>query len=184
MIEWLTHLDLTVFRFVNGSCANVVTDLLMPQITSDWNLRIGYGIVMLLLLWKGPRERRWQVLGSLLVLAASDLIASSVFKPLIDRPRPCQTLDAVHLLVNCGAGLSMPSSHAANAFAQFAFWSRFTPRVKWYLFVIAFLVAISRVFVGVHYPGDVLIGSLLGGVIGCFGAMALQKLLHRNRRPE
>jgi undecaprenyl-diphosphatase len=181
MIDWLSQVDLALFQFLNSACANAVTDLVMPQITSDWNLRIGYATVMLMVLWKGPKGRRWQVIGSILVLAASDLIASSVFKPLFERPRPCQTLTDVHLLVNCGAGFSMPSSHAANAFGQLAFWVTFAPRLKWTLFVVAFLVAVSRVFVGVHYPGDVLVGSLVGGVIGCLSAILLQRLLNRKR---
>ena len=181
MIDWLSHLDVEMFRYVNGACANAVTDVIMPQITSDWNLRIGYAVVMLLLLWKGPKERRWQVLGSIVALAASDLLASSVMKPLIERPRPCQTLAEIHLLVKCGSGWSMPSSHAANAFAQFAFWVTFAPRYRWYLLIIAFLVAISRVFVGVHYPGDVLVGSLVGGVTGCLVAMLLQEVISRKR---
>ena len=182
MLETLAQIDLQIFRFIKTDCANAVTDLLMPQITSDLNLRIGYAAVMLILLWRGPKERRWQVVASILTLAASDLIASSVLKPLFDRPRPCQTLTDVHLLVNCGAGLSMPSSHAANAFAQFAFWRTKAPKMHWYLFAIAFLVAISRVFVGVHYPADVLVGAVLGLLVGSVISEVSGRIISRGKR--
>ncbi len=182
MLETLAQFELQIFRFINTDCANAVTDLLMPQITSDWNLRIGYAAVMLILLWKGPKERRWQVVASILTLAASDLIASSVLKPLIDRPRPCQTLSDIHLLVNCGAGLSMPSSHAANAFAQFAFWRSKAVKWQWYLFAIAFLVSISRVFVGVHYPADVLVGGLVGLLVGSAISEVSQRIINRGKK--
>lgn len=182
MLETLAQIDLQLFRFINIDCANVVTDLLMPQITSDWNLRIGYAAVMVILLWNGPKERRWQVVASILTLAASDLIASSVLKPLFDRQRPCQTLSDIHLLVNCGAGLSMPSSHAANAFAQFAFWRSKAVKWQWYLFAIAFLVSLSRVFVGVHYPADVLVGAILGFLVGSVISEVARRIIQRGKQ--
>ena len=182
MLETLASIDRQLFYFLNVTCANGLTDLAMPQITSDWNLRIGYAIVMILILWKGNRKSRWLVLGSVIALAVSDLTASALIKPLAGRPRPCHTLTDIHLLVNCGAGLSMPSSHAANAFAQWAFWSQFATKYRWPLLVIAFLVAVSRVFVGVHYPGDVLIGSLVGLLVGALVYAIENRLLERHGR--
>jgi membrane-associated phospholipid phosphatase len=60
----------------------------------------------------------------------------------------------------------MPSSHAANCFGQAMLFGLIYVRVRWELFTFAFLVSISRIFVGVHYPGDVLVGILVGSVIG------------------
>jgi undecaprenyl-diphosphatase len=182
MLETLATFDRQVFHFINVTCANSVTDLLMPQITSDLNLRIAYLLALLLILWKGNREWRWLVLGSIIALALSDLASSALIKPLVERPRPCHTLTDIHLLVNCGGGFSLPSSHAANAFAQWVFWSQAAPKFRWYLFTVAFLVAISRVFVGVHYPGDIIVGGLVGAVIGGVVYLGVHRLLNHTAR--
>ncbi len=182
MLETLTIFDRQLFHFINVTCANPVTDVIMPQITSDLNLRIAFGLIIVLLFWKGTRERRWLVVGSIVALAISDLTSSSLVKPLVERPRPCHNLTDINLLVNCGAGFSMPSSHAANAFAQWMFWSATVPKLRWHLFVVACLVAISRLFVGVHYPGDILIGGLIGILVGGIVYAVERQLLSRASR--
>lgn len=183
MLETLITLDRQVFYFINVTCANLLTDLIMPQITSDLNLRVAFVLAMILILWKGNREWRWLVLGSVIALALSDLTSSTLIKPLVGRPRPCHTLTDIHLLVNCGAGLSFPSSHAANAFGQWVFWSQVAaPKYRYYLFIIAFLVAISRVFVGVHYPGDIIVGALVGSVVGAVVYAIARRVLSRTAR--
>lgn len=166
MLESLQAIDAELFRFINGALANPVTDFIMPIITSDWNLRIIYAVAMILLLWRGSKETRWLVAFSVLTMLIADQLASGFLKELVGRLRPCRTLDGVHLLVNCGAGKSMPSSHATNAFAQAAFFFVGFRKYGWWLFSAAALIAISRVFVGVHYPFDIAVGALLGTMVG------------------
>lgn len=166
MLEWLAPLDKAIFLFVNVQLANPVTDWLMPIITSDMVLRVLYAIVVLLVLWKGNRQLRWTALVSGVALLLTDQISAHYLKSYFERPRPCHSLDHVNLLVNCGAGFSMPSAHAANAFGQAAVWGLRARTYLWALLVVAFLIAISRVFVGVHYPGDVLVGMFVGASVG------------------
>jgi undecaprenyl-diphosphatase len=154
-----------------------VTDAIMPIVTSDALLRTLYGLAMLLILWKGDARLRWAVAFSLIVLLLADQISASLLKPWIGRLRPCQVLEGVHLLVGCGGGKSMPSSHAANALAQATFFALLYPRYRSYLFCFAAVVAISRVFVGVHYPGDVLAGALVGAVIGLAVALTYKEFM-------
>jgi undecaprenyl-diphosphatase len=59
----------------------------------------------------------------------------------------------------------MPSSHAANAFGQAILFGLLYRSVRWPLLALAALIAVSRVFVGVHYPADVLVGALLGALV-------------------
>jgi undecaprenyl-diphosphatase len=73
----------------------------------------------------------------------------------------------------------MPSSHAANAFGQAVLFSVTYRRWAWPLLVFAALVALSRVFVGVHYPFDILVGSIIGAVVGYIGAWLARKFLER-----
>ena len=171
MLEILAAWDLGLFRFINLSLANPVTDALMPVVTSGLFLRTLYGLAMLLILWKGDKKLRWMVLVSAITIALSDQVSSNLLKGWIERPRPCHVMSNLHLLVNCGAGYAMPSSHAANAFGQAALFGMVFPKAKYYLLSFAFLVAISRVFVGVHYPADILAGALVGSVIGLITAI-------------
>ena len=73
-------------------------------------------------------------------------------------------LPDVHLLVNTKISPSMPSAHAANFFAVAAFFGYFFRRYSVWFFIIAFMVGLSRVSIGVHYPFDVLAGAVLGMV--------------------
>lgn len=168
MLEYLAGLDRAIFLFLNAELANGVTDLLMPIVTSDHLLRAAYAFAAIMLLWKGDRRTRWLVLFSALTLAITDQTASHWLKPLFVRPRPCHTIpiDELRLLVTCGAGYSMPSSHAANAFGQAILFGLAFPRARWWLVGLAVTIAFSRVFVGVHYPGDILVGSIVGALVG------------------
>lgn len=172
MLEYLNSIDRALFFFMNGQLANPLTDFLMPVITDDMILRVLYGAAMAILLWRGNARLRWLVLFSALTLTATDQIAAHLLKPLIERVRPCHILPDVHLLVGCGGGWAMPSAHAANVFGQALLFAIAEPKSRWYLLVFASMVALSRVFVGVHYPGDILVGAALGVGIGFMGAKA------------
>ena len=89
-----------------------------------------------------------------------------------ERLRPCNALDQVQLLVGCSSSFSLPSSHAANFGAAAFHLSWFYPRFAPLLIVLALLVGYSRVYVGVHYPFDV----LLGLAVGLLATLAVQGL--------
>jgi undecaprenyl-diphosphatase len=165
LIQSLASYDRAVFQFINQFLANPATDLIMPFVTADLNLKISYAACLALILWKGDKRLRFAVIASIIVVAVTDQLSSSVVKPLFARPRPCHELD-VRLLVNCGSGFSLPSSHAANLFGQAFFFRQIAPKSAWYLIPLAIIVALSRVFVGVHYPFDILIGAALGALVG------------------
>lgn len=180
MLEFLQSLDKTVFLFINVQMANPVTDFVMPVVTADNLLRVVYGVAVLLLLWKGDFQLRWLVLASILTLVLTDQLSSGLFKPLLNRPRPCHVMENINLLVGCGAGQAMPSSHAANAFGQAVLFSIFYRKPRLYLLSFAALVAVSRIFVGVHYFGDIIAGAVLGGLCAA-AAAALYRFAARGR---
>jgi len=184
IIRWVASLDKTVFLFINQSLANPITDFIMPLVTIDLHLKIFYGVCVLLLLWKGDRRLRFAVIASIVALVISDQLASAVLKPIFARPRPCKVME-VHLLVACGAGFSLPSSHAANLFAQAFLFRTITPRSAKFLIPLAIVVALSRVFVGVHYPFDVLTGAALGTVVGyCVATIFVKIYDNKNKMGE
>lgn len=113
-------------------------------------------------------------------LAATSGTVNTI-KQLVGRTRPCDALEwCTPLHSDSPGGWSFPSGHAAGSFAFAIFVTLVTPRFAPLALVYAFLVAWSRCVIGVHYPSDVLAGSILGGLIG--GAFATALRYHDRRR--
>lgn len=97
--------------------------------------------------------------------AASWLLVECILKPLIARPRPMESMGVWRVISEPGS-FSFPSGHATTAFAMATVLAAYEPRFGWMFVGIAILIAWSRVYLGVHYPSDVIAGALLGWAIG------------------
>lgn len=162
MIDWLVNIDIEVMRFMNVTLSNPVFDVVMPIVTSEIFVRSILVLAVLIMIWKGGKYGRITALLAVLVVILSDQMSSTVLKPWVGRLRPCKTLDSLNVLVNCSSGWSFPSGHATNSFAQAVLWSVRYPRLGYFAYPLAAVIALSRIFVGVHYPLDVLTGAILG----------------------
>jgi undecaprenyl-diphosphatase len=140
--------------------------------------------VYLFIKW-GKATWKW-LLFAVINLTVTDQVSSSIFKPLVHRLRPCadplMTGKVNLLLDHCSGGFSFTSSHAANHFglAMFLFIS-LTPLFKkytWLFFIWAGIISYAQVYVGVHYPLDVLAGAMIGLVVGKLNGMIFKKFQH------
>ena len=165
MIDWLYTIDVALFRFGNDTIANPAGDWFFPFITNLRNMMVPYALLVLGLLIFGKKRGAITVLLLIVTITLADQISSFVVKPWVGRLRPCHVLEDVRLLVGCGSGKSFTSSHATNNFALAVLISHFYPVARPWLLLFAALVAFSRVYVGVHYPSDILGGAVLGTVI-------------------
>lgn len=162
MQNFLYQFDVLVFYFINHDLQNAFFDWLMPLISDGRKWFPLFGAVYVWLWWKGGQNGRMAAVLIIFVILLSDQLSSSVIKPLVQRQRPCVALDNVNMLTGLKTSFSFPSSHAANSFAAALLFTHFLPSWKWAVFALAFLSGFSRVYLGVHYPSDVLGGAALG----------------------
>ena len=166
MIEFLYSIDRSLFYFLNHTISNSLFDRFFPFITDVKHWYIAYIILWMILFFKGGRIGKIAAVMSIFLIAASDQISSSFLKNLIERPRPCNILPDVNILVFCSGSYSMPSSHAVNNFAVAGFFGTLFPKYRYIVYSVAALMALSRPYVGVHYPSDIIAGAIIGILIG------------------
>ena len=170
MIDLLEQLDKSLFLFLN-SIHNESWDQIMLFISGKVEWIPLYIILLILIILKYKRKAVWIILASALLILLSDQISVQVFKEGFQRYRPCHNLDIkslVHIVNNkCGGTYGFVSSHATNSFAIATFIGLLLKRqeMKWALLLLvvwAAIVSYSRIYLGVHYPSDVVGGALLG----------------------
>jgi undecaprenyl-diphosphatase len=182
IFEFLLSMDRQIFLFANNNLANPVFDFLMPLITNKKNWLIPIGITWILLIWRGGRRGRIVAFLIIPILILADQTSSSLLKHTFDRLRPCKVLENVRLLIPCGSGYSFPSSHATNISAAFVlfiyYYSKYT--IVWVTVIL--LIGFSRIYVGVHYPLDVLGGFVVGTTISILFILSF-RLVERRMKP-
>ncbi len=186
MLDWLLQVDQNVFVWINTTLANPLFDLAMPWWRSRSLWLSLYALLAIIWAWRfGRRVLPFMVL-ALIAIGLSDALSSQLIKPMIGRLRPCHEValvDTLRLLVPCGPSFSFTSSHAANHFCfAWLVGSAFSRLGRWLLpslLVWAGSIAFGQVYVGVHYPLDILVGALLGLTIGWMCCRAYQKLGYR-----
>ena len=171
MVDYFINIDRSLFIFINQIISNNLFDNIMPIIT-DWDKTIIGRIIILLTVviffWKGGSKGRFIIVLLIATIILSDVLNSQVLKNIFLRPRPCHVIDGayaiqnVHLLVPCGKGYSFPSSHAVNNFALATVLTMVYKKAWWIFGMFATLIGFSRIYVGVHYPADVVVGAFIG----------------------
>jgi len=172
--EFIKTWDRYLFLKINTSWTNSFLDAVLPwwRDANTWTPL--YLFLILFVVINSKKQAFFWILAAICTLVLTDQISSSLVKPFFGRLRPCSDPSLINqvrlLLPNCSGGYSFTSSHATNhfGFAAFVFVTLKPIINKWgYLFFLwAATISFSQVYVGVHYPLDIVSGAILGLLIG------------------
>lgn len=161
MLETLLNLDGGFLLFLQESVRNPMLDSLMKFITALGNGgMIWIGATILLLI---PKKTRKIGMMSAVALLGSLIINNNIIKNIVQRPRPFVTFTDLQIIIPTPSEYSFPSGHTSSSFAAAAVFYRHLPKKLGLPSVIlAGLIGFSRLYVGVHYPTDVIAGVIMG----------------------
>lgn len=170
MLKKIIEIDQYLFLKINQSGQNIYFDTVLPFARTPVFWAPVYLFLLVFIFINFGKKSWWWVCGFLLNVSLTDIISSKIIKPLVARPRPCMDeyfSEKVRLLVNgCGANGSFTSSHAANHFGIAMFLiitlKHFLPKYIYLAFVWAAVISYAQIYVGVHYPTDIIGGALVG----------------------
>lgn len=173
-MQQLIQLDKELFKLLNGQWTNPFFDWIMPWLRNSNMWMPLYLFLILLIAINFKKQAFWIIAFGIITITLTDGISSKIIKPYFDRIRPCNDPDMASMIrfllpYRPGNG-SFTSSHATNHFgiAMFLYMALKKYFGKWMLllFVWAFFIGYAQVYVGVHYPGDVIGGGILGCLLG------------------
>lgn len=169
MIEIFKKVDNTILRWINVKFRNKTFDKIMPIITSAGNLGIIWIVISVLLITK----KDYRVLGQtiLIALVITTIIGEGVIKNIVKRKRPFYGNDDKELLISRPITYSFPSGHTASSFAVATVFIKTDNAASLEIMLLACLIAFSRIYLGVHYPSDVIGGGIIGTLCGLITVM-------------
>lgn len=172
-MDTLIKLDTLIFNFLNQDIANPLFDVFLPFWTDFQKEPLFLYLFLPLLLGFIIKTKNWNVLKVLVIAAIATLIVDNInhffVKGFFERSRP---VDGILRIAKQG-NFSFPSSHAVDAFCFATILALAYPKRKWIFLFLASLTCLSRIYGGVHFPSDVIVG----GIIGALFAYAFFKLI-------
>lgn len=187
----LIQFDIALFSKINGQWNTTFLDWLFPLLRNQFFWSPLYLFLVVFMIANFGRKGIYWIAFFLVTFAIGDILSSHIIKPAVGRLRPCNDpllADTVRRLIRCGSGKSFTSSHATNHFALGVFCCRTFLFAKagwrWAFVLWAAVIAYAQVYVGVHFPLDILCGALLGSTIGYITSNVFNKKVQLAALPK
>ena len=184
-MNFFIQLDYSLFHFINQTMTNPWLDSFFPYITdlhkNLWFECIASSVLLFFYLYKYQRKGVLYFFFCILSLAVTDFSGAVLFKNTVKRPRPFNTQNLEVTERSPAHGYSFISNHSSNMFAFATYSSAFFPPARFVFFGIATIIAISRVYNGVHFPLDVICGALWGIAISLIFIRLVRWIANRRR---
>lgn len=160
ILKKISKFDVYILFIIKKYIQNKYLDILMIIITSMGNLGMIWIVIVIVLLLDKPYKMIGNVV--LITLIISTVIGEGIIKHLVRRLRPCSKFNDIKLLIKKPLSYSFPSGHTLSSFAVASVLSVFFVEYQLIFIGIAFLIALSRIYLYVHYPTDVIAGVIFG----------------------
>ncbi|MCZ7397349.1 MAG: phosphatase PAP2 family protein [Candidatus Methanoperedens sp.] len=160
ILTYLESVDHSIFLDINQDITNPFFDAVFPGLRVFTYV---FWLILIVYFWT-KKERKLALL--ITVGIAAGALFTYPLKFLIDRARPYDQITDTRLLTPTELDPSFPSGHAEMSFLAATVISRFHPEYSKYLYAFSFIVALSRIYVGVHFPADAIGGIIVGIIIG------------------
>jgi len=165
--------DMQLFEFINSGLSNPVFDFILTPARNKYIWIPFYIFILAFVGFNYKENKLYFYLFAAMMITCSDQLSSNLIKNTVKRVRPCNEIQLEQVVierVHCSSGYSFASSHATNHFAVASFLfitlSRYLFIFSWPILLWAGLIAFAQIYVGVHYPIDILCGTILGIIVG------------------
>jgi undecaprenyl-diphosphatase len=183
ILQTLDRFDHWLFQKINSQWTNSLFDFILPFLRQQNFWMPLYLFVFVFVALNFKRNWWWWIILFLCTVALTDMTGTRVFKHVFQRLRPCDDprfVSSVRLLLkDCAAGYSFISNHAANHFGLATFFyftlRNYLPKWRWVAWLWAFAIGYAQIYVGIHYPLDVVAGAVVGILFGLAMAMFFNK---------
>jgi undecaprenyl-diphosphatase len=189
MLDWLIELDKELLLAINGWNSSFF-DPIMVFITNKWSGIPIYAVLLFMIFYKRNLKVAILMFFSIIItFALTDWMGVHLFKRTFERLRPCwdpTVENLIRILEYKGGRFGFISNHAANFFGL-AVISSGVLKKNWYtifIFCWSAAVAYSRVYVGKHFPGDVICGAMFGALVGYIILLVFRKIVKKYNLPQ
>ena len=181
-MDIIQSVDIAIFKWIHFYIKNDFFDILLPYLRNKLTW-IPLYVYFLYHLYKVENKNYFKLIISALILVIlSDFLCAKVLKEIVERQRPC------HLFINeiwfsnfnlCSSTYSFPSCHALNHMVIASFLFPYFKNMGKYLLILwVFFIGFSQVYIGVHFPSDILGGIIIGAMISIIFTKLIQKIFH------
>lgn len=163
-MQIITQLDFKILNLINNCFSCSFLDFVMPKITFLGNNGFIWIIIAIIMIF----FKKYRKTGIMIIigLVAGVLIGNVLLKNLVARERPCWINDTVQMLIAVPQDYSFPSGHTLSSFLSATITMNTDKKLGFTAFILASLIAFSRLYLYVHFPTDVLAGAFIGILIG------------------